>query len=386
MRGSLTAASLCLIALLTTTAQAGDRVTNGVSLSAVASDRSTRDLPDDARGPQVHFLYVVPSDGADGLLDTNRGMEESIARIEGWLATQTGDQDLRIDTRNGAPDISFLRLRRSDAQAAATLYGPQFVIGEDVFAAGFNDPSKVYAVIYAGHGSVTCGNAYSPVLPKLATAFLQGGTSERAQVCRDVPGYGPGTNRAGFFEIVLLHEIMHAIGFSPRCAPHASKSDFPDHVNDSSHDLMYGPDPTHTSPWDWAHAVLDVNHDDYYRANIPGCYDLSESPYLEQIPSYNLTVTIRGKGSVDTLLGSTSAKLCRTVCTYQARRGSEVTLLAEPAARSRLVAWSGGCSGRGGCRLTITGPTSVTATFSAKPKPKCRKGQKNTKKHPCVRQ
>jgi hypothetical protein len=151
---------------------------------------------------------------------------------------------------------------------------------------------------------------------------------------------------------------------------------------------MYGPDATSTAGWNWANAVLDFNHDDYYRAHIAGCPDLSESAYVGAIPSLNLTVTIRGRGSVSaTLFGSTSTESCKAVCTFSARRGSTVTLVAKPAARHRFVAWSGGCSGSwsGGCQLTMSGSTSVTATFAAKVKTKCRKGQKSTKKHPCVR-
>ena len=376
---------LAVVAVAATAATGALAASNDSTATAQARTRTLTDMPNDISGPQVHFLYIVPSDGADAQLDTNEGMEQSIARIERWLVTQTGNQGLRIDTRNGVPDIGFMRLPHSDAQAAATLYGPQWVMGEDLRAAGFNDPAKVYAVIYGGHGSLTCGYATSPAVPKLAAAYLQEGTTKGASLCREVPGYGPGTNRAGFFETVLLHEIMHTIGFTPLCAPHASKSDFPNHVNDSSHDLMYGPDPTHPGLWDWAHAVLDFNHDDYYRANVPGCPDLSESPYLQAIPSFNLTVTIRGHGSVDTLIDNTSPKRCGAACTYSALRSSVMTLSAIPAAGSRFVAWSGGCSGKGDCQLTMAGPTSVTATFSPKPKPKCRKGQKSTKKYPCVR-
>jgi Divergent InlB B-repeat domain len=353
--------------------------------SATAQARTVTDMPDDISGPQVHFLYIVPSGGADAQLDTNGGMEQSIARIERWFVTHAENQGLRVDTYNGAPDITFVRLPHSDAQATASNPWPLWVIGEDLVAAGFNDQAKVYAAFYDGHSTWACGGAYSPALRKLGAIYLQAHPTNDPRPCRDAPGFGTGTDRPGYFEIGLLHEIMHVIGFSPTCAPHASASAFPDHVNDSPTDLMYGPDATHTAYWNWANAVLDFNHDDYYRANVPGCYDLSENPYLEQIPSFNLTVTIRGHGSVDTLIGTTTPKSCRTVCTFSALRGSVITLLATPAAGSRLVAWSGDCSGKSGCQLTMTGPTSVTATFSAKPKPKCRKGQKSTKKHPCVK-
>jgi hypothetical protein len=55
---------------------------NGSPATAQARTRTVIDMPDDISGPQVHFLYIVPSDGADAQLDTKGGMEQSIARIE----------------------------------------------------------------------------------------------------------------------------------------------------------------------------------------------------------------------------------------------------------------------------------------------------------------
>ena len=47
---------------------------NDSAATAQARTRTVTDMPDDFTGPQVHFLYIVPSDGADGQLDTNGGM------------------------------------------------------------------------------------------------------------------------------------------------------------------------------------------------------------------------------------------------------------------------------------------------------------------------
>ncbi len=384
VRVSLTVASLCIIALVATTAQASGRTTHQLGSQVVTRDRTTHDMPDEISGPQVHFLYVVPADGTDRGLDANGGMEQSITRIEHWFEAQTGDQALRIDTYKGTPDITFMRLPHSDAQATKTNPWPLWVMGEDLVAAGFNNPAKVYAAFYDGHSTWACGGAKSPALPKLGAMYLLAWPTKDARPCSDAPGFGTGTDRPGYFEIGVLHEVLHVIGFTPRCAPHASADGYGDHVHDSPTDLMYGPDAKSPAGWNWFHAVLDYNHDDYYRAHIPGCPDLSESPYLEQIPSFHLTVTVRGHGSVDAFLG-TSVEACRMVCNFTALRGSTVTLLANPAARYRLAAWIGACSGRGDCQLTMNGATSVTAIFSAKPKPRCRKGQKSTKKHPCVR-
>jgi Divergent InlB B-repeat domain len=385
VRVGLTVSFLCVIALLATAAQASGLTTRESSAKVVVRDRATGDMPDDVSGPQVHFLYVVPADGTDRQLDVNGGMEQSITRIAHWFEGQTGDQALRIDTYKGTPDITFVRLQHSDAQATSINPWPLWVMGEDLVGAGFNNPAKAYAAFYEGHSSWACGGAKSPALPKLGAMYLQAWPTNDARPCADAPGFGTGTDRPGYFEIGLLHEVLHTIGFTPRCAPHASADGYGDHVDDSPTDLMYGPDAKSRAGWDWSHAVLDYHHDDYYRAHIPGCPDLSDSPFLEQIPSFPLIVTVKGKGSVSVLDGAADAKSCTSSCAFSYLRGSTVTLSANPDARYRFVAWSRGCSGRGDCQLTVTGSLSVTATFSPKPKPKCRKGQTSTRRHPCVR-
>ena len=282
-------------------------------------------------------------------------MEQSIARIERWVATQTKDQGLRVDTHQGVPDITFVRLPHSGTHATAANPWPLWVMGEDLVAAGFNDPAKVYAAFYDGRSTWACGGASSPALPKLGAMYLQAHPTNDPRPCRDAPGFGTGTDRPGYFEIGLLHEILHVIGFSPRCAPHAAKSAFPDHVTDSGTDLMYGPDATHTGGWHWALAVLDFNRDDYYRANIPGCPDLSNSPYLA--PLHSVSVTVSGPGSVT----STPAGIdCPANCTGMFQRS--VTLTAKPSTDNVFRGWSGACSGADTC--VLTGEGSVSASFS----------------------
>jgi PASTA domain-containing protein len=322
--------------------------------AATARVRALTDMPDDISGPQVHFLYVVPSDGADGQLDSNGGMEQSIARIQNWLVTQTGNQGLRVDTYNGAPDITFVRLPHSDAQATMTNPWPLWVMGEDLVAAGFNDPAKVYAAFYDGHSTWACGGAKSPALPKLGAMYLQAQPTNDPRPCRDAPGFGTGTDRPGYFEIGLLHEVLHTIGFSPPCAPHASASAFPDHVNDSPTDLMYGPDATHTAGWNWSNAVLDFNHDDYYRAHIPACADLSDSPYLT--PMFSLSVMANGPGTVTS---SPAGIDCPEICAGLFQ--SAVTMTATPSPGAVFAGWTGVCSGTATC--VVTGKGSVTASF-----------------------
>jgi hypothetical protein len=321
---------------------------------SAARVRAVTDMPDEISGPQVHFLYVVPSDGTDSQFDTNGGMEQSIARIQQWLATQTGDQGLRVDSYQGVPDITFVRLPHTDAQATSANPWPIWVIGEDLVAAGFNNPSKAYAAFYDGHSKWACGGAKSPALPKLGVMYLQGWPTNDPRPCSDAPGLGTGTDQPGYFEIGVLHEVLHTIGLTPRCAPHASNDGYGDHVDDSPTDLMYGPDAKSTAGWDWRHAVLDFNHDDYYRAHLPGCPDLSDSPYLTSISS--VSVSASGPGTVTS---SPAGINCPGAC-----RGifpGSVTLTATPSAGAVFTGWTGTCSGTAPC--VVTGRGSVTALF-----------------------
>ncbi len=76
-------------------------------------------------------------------------------------------------------------------------------------------------------------------------------------------------------------------------------------------------------------------------------------------PTYTLTVTRTGTGS-GTVTTSPSGTTFAS--------GTAVTLTAAPDSNSVFAGWSGACSGTSTtCSVTMTGNTSVTATFNAKP-------------------
>src|SRR5579862_7121271 len=83
--------------------------------------RSTFDRPDDVKGPQVHAIYVIPSDGTDRQLDTNGTIEQTVNSWNQWLASQSdGLGGFRLDTYQGSLDVTFFRDPHTDAQLAAT--------------------------------------------------------------------------------------------------------------------------------------------------------------------------------------------------------------------------------------------------------------------------
>ena len=232
------------------------------------------DRPDDRAGAQVHFLYVVPRDGADRALDTNSAIAASIGSWQGWLKGQTAGRELYVDTSGGELDISFIRLGMDNAAVAARGAFVREQIEEEIFAAGFNSPSKVYAVYYDGLSTWSCGGGDpDPVFRgSVAAMYLQGAP----------PGWIPcasnpfGGTPPGYLEFVMLHEILHTLDFVAPCAPHATALD---HVSDSQHDLMWAG----AAPWltnEPQLMTLDVGHDDYYLHGRTDCPDFALSPYL----------------------------------------------------------------------------------------------------------
>jgi hypothetical protein len=238
---------------------------------------ATVDEPDDLQGDQVHVLYVIPSDGVDNSLDLDGKIATSVASWTQWFSGQTSGSRVRLDTYQGTPDITFVQLRRSNAQMVA--YGALLrdQIEYELLTQGFNKSNKIYLVYFDGGGADTneCGGgAMPPPLPGTVAAIYLKGLPTAPQPCSSNP-FTMNVGVPGYLEFAAIHEIVHTLGFVPSCAPHY----FQAHVSDSNTDLMYA------GSLPWQPAVLDFNHDDYYLANITGCLDLSNSDFLDPVPS-----------------------------------------------------------------------------------------------------
>ena len=76
---------------------------------------------------------------------------------------------------------------------------------------------------------------------------------------------------------------------------------------------------------------------------------------------YPLTVTKVGTGKVK----STPAGInCGTICSYNFKAGTVVTLTETPGAGHTFGGWSGACSGLGSCTVAMSAAESVKATFN----------------------
>jgi hypothetical protein len=310
------------------------------SAGAAALDRSLQDRPDEQLGPQVHLIYATPADGSDRAWDTNGRIASSVSTWNAWFRQQADGAAFRIDTLGGEPDISFVRLGRTNEQVIAS--DPYYSIVGELRARGFDDRSKVYSVYYEGEAIAGTAGVCGYGLPPFAINYLGdcGGTGAML--------------RPDAFDLGILHELLHAFGVVPACAPHQSGF----HVWDDNRDLMYsgGQD----GPKDWPNMTIDPGRDDYFGHSIPSCPDLADSDFLTTHPFYRVTFGSSSGGSV-TAVG----QLCRVGqrCSHVVRGGTEVTLVANPRAGYRFVGWSRPCGRVPTCRLTVSSTTSATATF-----------------------
>jgi hypothetical protein len=304
--------------------------------------RESADRPDELLGPQIHVIYAVPADGPDHHFDTDGTIAGSIARWQAWFLSQTGTQ-LRTDSAQSEPDISFIRLQENSAWI--DVHNPYDLITAELQRNGFTDPTKVYAVYYdggAGPGtSGPCGYGQPPT----ALIFLR--------VCN----WSQAMIRPDAIDLDMLHEILHALGFVPACAPHHAPGD---HVDDDNRDIMY----LGAAPRDWANLAIDPGHDDYWEANIPGCLDLANSDFLISHRFFRLTTTVVGAGSV--LLSQHDD--CSGQCAYVIRDGTAINLTARPEAAFYFAGWNNnGCQMRLTCHIMLRADTAISALFKRRP-------------------
>ena len=83
-------------------------------------------------------------------------------------------------------------------------------------------------------------------------------------------------------------------------------------------------------------------------------------------PNQTLTVSKAGSGS-GTVTSLPTGVNCGTTCSYAFTYNSIVTLTATPKPMSVFSGWSGACSGKATCTVTMSAAKAVTATFTFRP-------------------
>lgn len=136
----------------------------------VQNVRSIVDRPDDHPGSyQVHVLYVEPADRvASPALDLDGTLVRAVSSFNGWLASRADGSRLRVDTFQGQPDITFVKLSVGESELAQgrgmvpTGIRRMHARLEALLLPTFNDPKKMYLIYYDGLSIGTCGESPVP--------------------------------------------------------------------------------------------------------------------------------------------------------------------------------------------------------------------------------
>lgn len=246
---------------------------------ATTEEYSTTDRPDEVNGYQIHFIYALPSDGKDDQLDVSGRIALSAAAMNGWLHGKTGSR-LRYDTYQGEVDISFMLLDATAEQISDLGTDILSLMEYEIKTSGFNSDHKLYVVYYDGFfvsSEGYCGLAsYPPDGAGITAVLLLRGYNPKLDLTCPRQ-FTQSEDFTGYFEMTILHELLHLMGMVPECAPNFADG----HVRDSSQDLMYYQYDGSYSP---LYTYLDLHNNDYFgHANLD-CPDLARSIYLDPLP------------------------------------------------------------------------------------------------------
>lgn len=301
-----------------------------------------------AAGPQIRVVYMIAADGVDASAEWAPRISADLDEIEGWWLSHDGSHVPRFDRTPFAcgdqADIQLIRMPQKVGDLAAvtsTSWVFERVIDTIEGARGFRRDDKflVYLDIRMSNEEV-CGVGSGGFQDAgLATLFLHN--------CEDVTT-----------STIAVHELLHAMGGNPDGpTPNACPGDTA-HVCDSTGDLL--------APYaEYAKLPalgLDVGNNDYY-AHGGAWPDLQDSRWLRE-PSTDVPLTVRvtGPGRVQSADGYVD---CAGSCAIAYPRGSRLGLLGKADPGSRLLRWSGSCTGSAnGCGLDAQGGAiTVEAVF-----------------------
>jgi hypothetical protein len=309
--------------------------------SASQTDRA----PNGVAGNPIHWVYAIPSDGADNLAGLASVMQADAEQIDAWWRGQdparTPRNDVAPFTCGMQLDITSIRIPRTSAELSP-LQGRFSGIVDALDATGLDSSLTKYVVYFDGPtaDANVCGQGGSE----------SSGFGVAVVYYRSCTGVSTAA--------VAVHEVLHTLGAVSRSAPHDCDGESSGHTCDNEADLMFpsiGGDPLSAK-------LLDPGRDDYY-AHPGGWTDTQDSAWLVRLDAQApLTLTISGPGSV---VANVPGLLCAASCTTTWNAGQPLALTATPRAGSRLVRWTGACSGSAACNVTVAAGASVGAVFAS---------------------
>lgn len=316
--------------------------TNGSYLSASLDPAGTRMVFD--RGSALY--------AADGTAQNAVGPisnASSVAKISFDGTTGVDDEDFS-DDGEGLLVCTFATTGGSITQCGFQAMFPTFTPSREIVASFLDHTSGQYFVAEYAVGA-TFGGADPPTLASnpsgslLESAVSPDGTTLAVAVT-------PNSNSAGGY--IALYSMT--TGQLIRQLTNGTTDEDPAWSPDGTQLVFARGDSLYTtsvngSPGDEKLLVSNAEAPTWGGPNI--------------LSAQTLTVSLTGKGK-GTVTGSSIS--CPATCTHSYASGTRVTLAAAPASGSTFAGWSGACTGRGACSLTMSSDQTVTASFALKSK------------------
>lgn len=299
--------------------------------------------PNATAGDAVHWIYAIPSDGADRFSTFASAMQTDAELIDAWWrgqdSTRTPRDDLAQFPCGTQLDLSSVRLALPAAGLDNAARFGEIVDG--IVEAGFRSTFVKYVVYYDGAISEQglCGQGGSDT-----TGF--GVAVVFARSCSGIA-----------LSVVAAHELLHTLGAVPGEAPHDCPPPNNGHTCDTKSDIMY----PFVSPVPLSSEILDPGRDDYY-GHSGSWPDVQDSRWLVQLDrQVPFSLGIAGTGSVT---ADVPGLLCTRTCTTTWNAGTQLNLVATPAAGAKLVRWTGSCTEAAACSVTVDQGANVSALFA----------------------
>ena len=301
-------------------------------------------VPNVVAGNPAHWVYMIPSDGADNLPTLASVMQSDAEQIDAWWRREdpvrAPRNDLATFPCGTQLDVTTVRMTRTSAQLSP-LQGRFAAIAEALGQNNLRSSFTKYVVYYDGPtgDADVCGQGGSD-----STGFGLAVMYYRSCV---------GVSTAA----VTAHEVLHTLGAVTSSAPSACRGETAGHVCDTDGDVMY---PS-IGGEAFSSKLLDPGRNDYY-GHSGSWTDTQDSAWLVRLDAQApFALTISGPGSVSADVPGLS---CVASCTTTWNNAQRLALTATPSAGMKLVRWSGSCSGAGICGVSVGAGAAVTAQFA----------------------
>ena len=259
---------------VTATVAAGATAAGSAAYAVKILPRSATNRADVTTLARIKVLYVLPGDGNDRNLDTDGSLHRTISSGQRWLASQTVNRSFRYDMADGALDIAFVRMARTDAAYYSYNGAIRDSLEKDLKALGWNQPNVLLLVYYDGRHIDRCASAAWPpaLVGNVGAVYLKGLPNGPVPCANNAFAASP-TAAPGYIDFVAIHELFHLQGLVSTGAPNHALSG---HVGNDPTDLMYA------GSLAWRPATVDVTKTNYYSNTglAAGVTNFKDSPYV----------------------------------------------------------------------------------------------------------